>query len=260
MDEYGLYGASVYDAQYSGLEDDIRFYVEEAQRSGEPVLELACGTGRILIPTARAGVRIVGLDRSHAMLERATRKLAAEEEQVGRRATLLDGDMRAFDLDERFQLITVPFRAFLHLLTVDDQMAALACIGRHLADDGRLILNVFDPRLDILVGSAAPAGSPLCRDAEFIHPETGRRTVAWYARSYDLDRQVVDVHYTYEELDDDGVTVARTHVPLVLRWIYRYEMEHLLGRCGYEVEALYGDFDRGPFRYGGEQIWLARKR
>jgi len=260
MNEYGRYDASIYDAQYAGLEDDIQFYVEEAQRAGDPVLELACGTGRILIPTARAGLRIVGLDLSRAMLAQAERKLTNEDEAVRQRVTLLHGDMRDFRLDDRFRLITVPFRAFLHLLTVDDQVAALACIGEHLAYGGRLILNVFDPRLDILVGSAAPAGSPLCRDAEFIHPETGRRTVAWYTRSYDLDRQIVDVDYTYEELDDDGVTVTRTHVPLVLRWVYRYEMEHLLARCGYEIEALYGDFGRGPFRYGGEQIWVARQR
>ncbi|HEY6091913.1 MAG TPA: class I SAM-dependent methyltransferase, partial [Gemmatimonadales bacterium] len=127
---------------------DVDFYVEEAKAAGGPALEIGCGTGRILIPTARAGVTITGLDGSTEMLARARAKLAAEPAPVRQRATLVQADMRDFELGARFALITAPFRVVQHLITAEDQQRFLAAVRRHLAPGGRLVFDVFNPRFD----------------------------------------------------------------------------------------------------------------
>ena len=97
------------------------------------------------------------------------------------------------------------------------------------------------------------------KNKEFIHPETGRRFLVWDTRQYNMERQIIEMYFIFEELDDDGRVISKTYSPLNLRYAYRYEMQYLLELCGYSIENLYGDFRRGPFQYGGEQVWVARK-
>jgi len=259
MDEYDRIDAGIYDCYATGVSGDVAFYVDQAKRSGSPVLELGCGTGRILIPVAEAGVEVVGIDRSPSMLAVAKERVATLNSEVRSRIELAQGDMRDFSLGRRFGLIVIPYRSFLHLLATDDQRAALGRIREHLGDAGRLVFNVFDPRLDLLQQSTG-GGSELRKLAEFTHPQTHRRVVGWYASSCDPLRQVIEQYNVFDQMDDQGTVVARQYVPLTLRYVFRYEMQHLLELCGFKVDALYGDFERGPFRYGGEQVWVAVKR
>jgi len=259
MNEYDQAGALFYDYYSTGLEGDVEFYVEEARKAGSPALELGCGTGRMLIPVAQSGVTIVGIDRAPAMLAIAKDKLKRLSPQTKRRIKLVEGDMSDFSLGRRFRLAMIPYRAFLHLLTPEDQRQALSCIREHLTKNGRLVLNIFNPRIDIIAEHSGPLGSAVKKDLEFIHPENGHRVVVWDSRQYDLELQVLEQYFIFEELDDEGKMVSKTYTSLTLRYVYRYEMEYLLELCGYRVEALYGDFERGPFRYGGEQIWVARR-
>jgi len=250
--------ASLYDYFSTGLEGDVQFYVEEAIKAGSPVLELGCGTGRILIPVAEAGVNAFGLDNSPEMLAIAKQKVSRLDAETQQRIQLVKGDMRDFSLGQQFKLIMIPYRVFLHLLTPEDQRRALACIREHLADDGRLILNIFDPRLDIFTQHAGPLGASMKMNKEFVHPDTGRRFLVWDTRKHDMERQIIEMYFIFEELDDDGRVISKTYSPLTLRYAFRYEMQYLLELCGYRIEALYGDFRRGSFRYAGEQIWVAR--
>jgi hypothetical protein len=167
--------------------------------------------------------------------------------------------MRSFDLGCRFNLILIPYRAFLHLLTVEDQKQALSCIHAHLIEGGKLVFNVFDPRLDILAAHAGPFGSAIKKLMEFTHPQNGHRMIVWDSRRYDCEEQVLVEDRILEEIDETGRVLSRNYATLTLRYNTRYEMQHLLNLCGFEVEALYGDFARGPFRYGGEQVWIARR-
>jgi len=259
MKEYDRLDAAFYDYYSPGVEGDVQFYVEEAKKAGSSVLEVGCGTGRILLPIAESGIAIVGVDRAPAMLSLLRQKLAKYSPDTPSRVELIEGDMRNFSLGRRFKLVTIPYRAFLHLLTPKDQRQALLCIREHLADDGRLIFNVFDPNLELIAASLGPLGSALKKDSEFIHPDTGHRVVVWFTGHIDPEHQMLDAHFIFEELDDEGKVLAKTYSPLTLRYVYRYEMRYLLELCGYKVEALYGDFRRGPFRYGGEQVWVVRK-
>ncbi len=253
-----LYDHTLGRAELEGERGDVAFYVQEARQAGSPVLELACGTGRVLIPIAHAGVPVVGLDSSPAMLATARKKVARLREATRQCIELVEGDMRSFSLDRRFDLVIIPFRSFLHLMTPADQRRALGRIREHLTDDGRLVFNIFDPRLDMIASHLGHRGHPLEKESEFTHPETGRQVVEWVRRRYDAANQTIDEERILEELDG-GQVVSRTPATLALRWVYRYEMEHLLELSGFAVEALYGGFDRGPFHHGGEQVWVARR-
>lgn len=261
MSEYDAY-AEFYDTIYADYDVDVPFYVAEALRAGSPVLELACGTGRVAIRVAQAGVEVVGIDSSPAMLERFRARLPGLSPIVRKSITLVEADMRDFDLGvERFNLIYCPFRAFLHLLTVEDQLAALQMVYRHLKPNGRFALNFFNPSVPLIAESLTTAGFPVRRTREFINPATGNKVIEHFTVRHDVVEQLIRQYFIYDEIDANGQVVKRTYKPMTLRWIYRYEFEHLLARCGFEVEALYGTFDRQPFTHGhGELIWIARKR
>jgi SAM-dependent methyltransferase len=255
---YDRVDAAIYDHYHLGVEGDVAFYVEEARRAGGPVLELGCGTGRILIPIAEAGIPIVGLDLSPSMLAVLRGKLATQPADVQQRVEIVQDDMRTFALGRRFPLAIIPYRAFLHMMTVEDQMSALTAIRDHLIDGGRLALNFFDPNLAYIVERQLDGGAPR-KGMSFTNPETGRLTVGWDSFNYDTTRQWLDGHFIFDEYDATGAVVSTRRVSLRLRWVYQYEMQHLFERAGFAIEALYGDFARNPFKAGGEQVWIARR-
>ena len=237
---------------------DVAFFVEEAISSGSPVLEIGCGTGRVLIPTARAGIQIQGLDLSNRMLEVCREKLNDEPESVQQRVQLVQADMRSFDLGRTFQLATIPFRPFQHLTTVDDQLRCLRCIHRHLAESGRLILDLFNPSLPSLVRD--DIGQETGDEPEFETPD-GRRVVRRSrVVSRDLANQVNFVELIYYVRHPDGRQERLVHA-FPMRYLFRYEAEHLLSRCGFEVRQVYSDYERSPFgtKYPGDLILVAEK-
>lgn len=248
-----------YDVFSTGMPGDAHFYVEEAMRSEGRVLELACGTGRILIPTAEAGVRITGVDSSSAMLDAARMKIARLPAEVESRITLVEDDMTRFTLDQRFALITIPFNSFGLLITPEAQRACLQRIHDHLEDDGRLVFSMFDPNTHIIAEHSGVLGGAVKRYKEITDPDSGQRVVVYDARRYDLEAQTIYQEWTFETLDDNGIMVRREYAHIELRYTYRYEMQYLLELCGFEVESLYGDFQRGAFKHGYQQVWIARK-
>ncbi len=250
------YHARFYDHYFTGVEGDVEFYVSTALEAGSPVLELGCGTGRVLLPTAAAGVEVAGLEVDEAMLAMARRKLAVTDAQVREKVELVRADMEEFDLGRRFRLVTVPYRTFQHLLTPVDQQQTLQCVHRHLEDGGVLALNIYDPLRDIAGNNFT---APLQKDTDFVDSETGNEVVVCYSRSYDPEVQLLEQEMVFEETDRTGRVVCRTYSRLQLRYAFRYEMQYLLERCGFAVEELYGDFQGRPFPGYGEQIWIARK-
>lgn len=238
---------------------DVAFYVEEALSAKGPVLEVACGSGRVLIPTARAGITIVGVDASTAMLTRCRSSLQQEPTDVQERVTLIHGDMRDFELRRQFALVTIPFRAFHHLLTVEDQIACLTCVHRHLAEDGRFVVDLFNPSLEVL--AKKEVGIEFDTDPPFDLPDG--RNVQCRARIIErnLFTQVNDNEFIYYITDQNGAIERIVH-PFSMRNTFKFEMEHLLYRVGFAVEHVYGDFDRSPFgeaKYPGELIFVATK-
>jgi SAM-dependent methyltransferase len=228
---------------------DVGFYVEEARATRGPVLEVGCGTGRVLLPTARAGCTITGVDASSAMLARCRAALAAEPAAMQKRVTLHQHDIRDFDLGAKYALITAPFRVFQHLTTIDDQLRALAAIRRHLAPGGRLVFDVFNPNFGMIVGADG-------QEREEI-PEQPLPDGRVFRRAFRIARvrwldQVSEVELIYY------VSGARHVQAFEMRWFLRAELEHLVARGGLRVQTMYGDFQRGPLVEGcAEQIVIA---
>lgn len=231
---------------------DVPFYVDATRAVSRPVLELGCGTGRVLIPVARAGASVVGLERSAAMLARCREKVDSEPATVRGRIELREADMRSFDLEREFGVITAPFRAFQHLVDVADQMACLERVHRHLSPGGRLVFDVFNPDLERLARPSTGEGEDT--------PETplpGNRRFRRTARvvSVDWTAQVSNVELTYYVAGADGGGREQRRVQAFpMRWFFRHELEHLLARCGFAVRDMYGDFDRSPLEQASPEI------
>jgi SAM-dependent methyltransferase len=252
--------AAAYDADHAArgaiAVDDIPFYAGlamEAAAAGLPVLELGCGTGRVAIPIAQAGVPVVGFDSSPAMLAIARRKSAGLAH-----VRWVEGDMRDFGLEERFGLVISPFRSFQLLLTVADQLACLARIRQHLVKGGRLAFNIFNPDIVMMgrrIADLANAGFDIS-----TYVSAGRRVRQRASPVYRRAEQLIEEERAADELSDEGAIISRQSKTLRLRYIFRYEMEHLLVRSGFEVEALYGWFDGRPFADDStEMVWVARQ-
>ena len=237
---------------------DVAFFVEAARDAGSPVLELGCGTGRVLIPTARAGIEIVGLDLSPHMLAICGRHLGDEPESVRNRVQLVQADMRHFELGRRFTLATFPFRPFQHLLTVEDELACLETVHRHLVDGGRLILDLFNPSLDAL--ATRTLGEEYGEEPEFSTPD-GRRVIRRHKTvAHDRLTQVGRFELIHDVTHPDGRR-ERLVQAFPLRYLFRFEAEHLLVRAGFEIEHLYADYDKGAYgsKYPGELLFVARR-
>lgn len=237
---------------------DLDFFVEEAVESGGPVLEIGCGTGRVLLPTARAGIHITGLDVSAYMLDVCRQVLDGELPEVKDRITLVEKDMRDFHLEETFALITSPFRPFQHLLTVEDQLSCLDCVRRHLIPGGIFILDIFNPSLTSL--TADNIGQEIDEEAPFTTPGgiQVRRSSKITAR--DFHNQIQDVELIYYLTHPDGREERIVHA-FPMRYLFRFEAEHLLSRAGFEVVDLFADFNRASHNsiHKGELIFRAKR-
>ncbi len=252
---YDAWKAAIYDARTAAewADRDLDFYLGLAREFGGPVLELACGTGRVLLPLARAGYEVMGVDLSPHMLEVADRKLASEPREVRSRVRLVEDELARFDLGRRFALILIPARSFQFLLTREDQRRCLAACARHLWSEGRLVLDVFNPRLSRVVAGAEDLKN------EFPGPEGEVLRVGGTAE-YDQGEQMLHDQVWTERLTPDGPQRLGEE-ELRLRYFFRYEVEWMLEACGFEVEALYGDFDRTPFTAESPEILpVARRR
>ncbi len=232
------------------LEGDVAFYLAMARRLRGPVLELACGTGRVALPLARAGFDVTGLDRAPAMLAIARAKLRATPIPGLR---LVRGSMTRFTLSRRFALVVIAFRAFQHLLSVRDQRACLKHVRRHLRPNGRLVIHLFDPRLEYCLPQLRAA--PTMRTT--VHDSTTGQDVSVAI----TDRHNDPVTQTFSErwhwtITRGGRVVRRFEDVLRLRWTYRQEMRHLFELTGFRVLAEYSDFKGSPPRYGAEQVWV----
>ena len=252
MPEYDSYSV-YYDLLYADKQGDVPFYLDMARETGGPVCELACGTGRVLLPIARAGFEVTGIDLSQAMLDKLQAKLDKEPREVQARVALKCTDMRDYRFSQKFKLVFCAFNSFQALLTTQDQLTCLASVREYLADDGRLVLNVFAPDHRRLTGRDRTEVS-VERD-----PETGRDMVVTSVSKFNLENQTIDAWECVDRIGDDG-TVKRYPARFTLCWIHNREMHLLLRLAGYEVTATYGGYDKLPYDYvSGTQLFVAKK-
>lgn len=261
----GTLNASTYDLGIgrfgAGTLDDVDFYKTLAETAGSDVLELACGTGRVVIPLAEAGFRVTGLDRSPGMLAQAA-KIGRLPPALQAAIRLVPGDLAEFALGEIFDVVLIPARSFMFLLTIDEQLACLARVHSHLRPGGVTAIDIFDPLLDLCVPGRKPGRTETGDD-----PETGHSIrVDVLFRENDAVAQTVRDVWRFSEIASSGEILRVEEEELVLRWTYRYEMRHLLELAGFSGALAgfsgadeYSDFAGLPPAYGREQVWVARR-
>jgi ubiquinone/menaquinone biosynthesis C-methylase UbiE len=243
-DEAALYDSFIADYYDSspivvGRTQDVAFYVVAARKYGDPVLELGCGTGRVTLAIAEAGHRVVGLDISEKMLERGIEKRATLRREARERVHLVQGDMTRFDLGEKFRTILIPFRPFQHLLETEKQMDCLHCVRKHLGSGGHLIVDFFQTDPERMHDPAFQKEALLLKYElqDGRHVELSER-VARFHRA--MQRNDVEMIF---DVTHPGGKKERLVMAWTLRYFFRYEVEHLLARCGFRSEAVYGNFD-----------------
>jgi SAM-dependent methyltransferase len=233
---------------------DVEFYIGEARRYGDPLLELGCGTGRITLAIAEAGYRVVGLDISERMLERAIEKRGALRREARERVHLVQGDMTKFDIGEKFRTVVIPFRPFQHLLEVEEHLGCLNCVRKHLAPGGHLILDFSQTDPERMHEPAFQKESLLI---EYDLPDGRHIILSERVAAFHRALQRNEVEMIFGVTHPDGKQ-ERLVMAWTLRYFFRYEVEHLLARCGFRVEAVYGNFDRSPLQDNSpEMIFVA---
>jgi ubiquinone/menaquinone biosynthesis C-methylase UbiE len=232
---------------------DVDWYCRKAVESGGPVLELGAGTGRVTLAIAAAGVPIHALDADEGMLEVLKSKLASLPSDVRARTTVLSGDMRTFELGERFALIICPFRAFLHNVTEADQLACLTRVRHHLRPSGRFAFNVFHPSLTFMAQhTGALAGTWRWRKTQDL--PAGGWVVVSDASHYDTVGQRVESLLRYEVFDADGHLQRTSVLRLELAYLYPADIRRLLADAGFREVTIKGGFDGREFTRDGEEL------
>jgi len=245
--------ATLYDHEYKRRRDDVRWYQALAKkelRRGSDILELGCGSGRTLIPLARDGWRVTGVDNSATMLDRCRARLKRVRDA---RVELVRADFRALALGRRFPLVICPFNAFMHLYAREDVERFLAVVRAHLAPGGLFAFDVMNPDLAWL------SRDPTRRWARtrFRHPRTGKLTYYSTSLSYDAALQIAFMRIYYEPAGGGRTrTIRLTH-----RQFFPLELEALLHYNGFTIEAHEGDFDGGALvPESEEQVLRCRSR
>ena len=223
--------ARLYDPWSRSVVEDVSFYVDEAVRSGGPVLELGVGTARVAVPIAAAGIGVVGIDLSEGMLEVARERASL----AGVSLDLRHGDMREPPVEGLFPLVVIPFRSLLHMETEIDRRAVLRAVAERLAPGGRLVFDVFTPGAEDIADT----------HGRWLEREPG----IWERAEWNEDTRTLILRVRGEDGDAE----------MSLAWLSVPEWKELLRDEGFVVDAVYGWFDRSPWRGGEDSVWICRR-
>lgn len=244
------FDADYYDYEFKSRKEDVAWYVKRYLEYGGETLELGVGSGRIAIPAVRKGARVTGLDLSDTMLEQAQKhreKLAKSKRQ---HLTLHLGDMRNFELQKTFDVISIPFNAFMHLYTLEDVDRCLAQVRKHLVDGGILLLDVLVPDLNYLTRSPFKKYEGIT----FTHPTFKEKYRYSEQSAYNPLTQVNQMWFFYDRIDSEGRGPESFCIQLSHRCFFPQEMQRILNQHGFKIEEMSGDFASGEVRSDSESL------
>lgn len=251
--------AKYYDEAYAADEElvDVPFYLDLARSTGGPVLELGCGTGRVLLSIARAGVAIDGVDSSRPMLDRLRRKLDLEADHVRGRVSVSEGDMRNFRSPRKYALVIIPFRPLQHMYNVEDQLSALRTAAFHLQDGSLLAFDVYYPKFEKI---NAGVGQEVL-EMEWRDPADSGKVVRRYYRKDSHDKIQQNIRLTFIFRTWQGNELIREEAEGLQMSYYTYpHLRALFMLAGLEVKEEYGSFSKAPLdNNSDEMIFLLEK-
>ena len=259
MPDLYLVSAKYYDEAYATLEDlsDLQFYLGMARRTGGPVLELACGTGRVLLPIAEQGIRIDGVDSSPTMLAQLEHKLAREPQHIRELVEIASGDLRSYRSRRKYALVIIPFRPLQHMYTVEDQRAALETAAFHLEDEGVLAFDVFYPKFDLIDSGIGKETLEL----EWTDPVDPSKLVRRYFRKESVDKinQNFSATFIFRTWQGGKLTAEETE-PLKMSYYTYPHLRALFLLTGLEVVEEYGSFARTPLDNTAQEMIFVLKK
>jgi len=257
--DYRRVSAKYYDEAYATKEDldDLKFYVDMAKANGGPVLELACGTGRILLPIAREGIAIHGVDNSLPMLNVLQDKLRQEPKDVRELVSTAHGDIRNFRSNREYSLVIIPFRPLQHMYTVEDQLAALQTAAFHLELGGTLVFDVFYPKFDSLNSKVGEEVLELVWTPKSDRSKVIRR----YFRKESVDKinQNFSATFIFRTYQGERLIQEETE-PLRMSYYTYPHLRALFLLTGLETVEEYGSFERTPLDNEAQQMIFVLKR
>lgn len=257
--DYRQTSAKYYDEAYSTKEDlqDLQFYVDMAKTKGGPVLDLACGTGRILLPIAREGIPIHGVDNSLPMLNVLQDKLQREVKDVRELVSTLQGDIRSFRSNREYPLVIIPFRPLQHMYTVEDQIAALQTAAFHLEDGGFLVFDVFYPKSDSLLSKIGEE----FLEVEWRPKSDPGKVIRRYFRKESVDKIKQNFSGTFIFRTYQGEKLVLEETESLRMSYYTYpHLRALFMLTGLEIVEEYGSFERTPLDNQAQQMIFVLKR
>jgi SAM-dependent methyltransferase len=257
--EYRKISAKYYDEAYARKEDleDLPFYLDLAKRIGGPVLELACGTGRVLLPIARQGIAIHGVDNSASMLDVLRKNLRREPKDVRELVSVFEGDIRNFRSNREYPLVIIPFRPLQHMYTVEDQLAALNTAAFHLEAEGLLAFDVFFPKFESINSRIGQEQLEM----EWPQKSDPAKIVRRYFRKESVDKikQTFSLTFIFRTYQG-GKVVQEESEPLTMSYYTYPHLRALFLLAGLEVVEEYGSFKRTPLDNSAEQMIFVLKR
>ncbi|RMG84073.1 MAG: class I SAM-dependent methyltransferase [Chloroflexi bacterium] len=248
MSAYYATIARFYDAEHADKTDDLVMYSRLAEEYGGPILDIGCGTGRVMLHLAQEGYETHGIDNEPAMLERARQKVNALP-HLQSLVHFHEGDVLSYPLEKQFSMVLLTYNALMHFHEQETQLALLGRLRQWLKSDGLLVIDL--PNAGEVF--ATQDTDAIILERTLIDPDNGHLVMLQSTSYLDRTTQLMRADWIYDEVQDDG-TVKRTYIPHILRYFFYAEMRLLLLHSGVSVEAVYGDTEEGPFEDGCERM------
>lgn len=247
--------ARFYDAENLEMTDDLPFYSDLAEIYGGPILDVGCGTGRVMLHLVQEGHVCVGVDTSPQMLERAQRKVETTMPDLMGLATFVQGDIATHQASTPYQMILLPYHTFMHFQDQATQLAVLRQLVANLADDGVVVFDLPNAG----EAFATQDEHTIALDRTFIDPESGHLIMQQSVSILNRVTQQLHITWIYDEVAPDG-TLKRTVAPLTLRYVFYSELQLLTALCGLECIEVYGDYDHQSFEDGSPRMLVVARK
>ncbi|MBZ0290962.1 MAG: methyltransferase domain-containing protein [Anaerolineae bacterium] len=240
--------ARYYDAEHTDKTDDLVLYSQLAEEYGDPILDIGCGTGRVMFHLAQEGCRVYGIDSEAAMLDRAKIKLDAFP-YVRDKLTFIQADVLKYEMEQRFKQVLLSYNSLMHFHDQEEQLALLGKLRQWIAEDGLLVVDLPNAGETF----ATQDSDAMTLERTFIDPDSGHMVMQQAVSYLDRVQQLMQVTWFYDEITEDGV-VVRTVAPVIFRYFFFPEVKLLLQQSGFKVDEVYGDTEMGPFEDGCERM------
>lgn len=252
-ENYDLYLAEMY-REHDNYEGFQEFYLELAKQYGqEGTIDIACGTGAVLLHLAKAGIDVDGTDLSEAMVHVAKEKA----EQLGLNLNIFPANMTDFNSGKKYSLAIIARSGFMHLLTPELQRKALLNIRENLTDGGILTLNTFAPYPIYQAEQMRTREDDFTLKVEYVNRQ-GNKEEVYNAITYDPQTQIMSGNWKFVSYNDKGEQIDERIRPLTMRQTYKQEMRYLIELCGFEVVEIYGNYHKSTDDTGN-YVWILRK-